>query len=254
MRKIFQIMLTAVLLITSSLVMAENFSEDNIEVEGVIYYEQGMTPSQMRRMAVLDAYRLLAEQVDTLYVTSESTVKNLRDLDDQINTRVSAALRGVKIVSVNRESDGSFHAKVSLPMYGGSKSLAAAVLNEKIVVEDFPKPKTINIISQVNYTGLVIDCRGLNLSKAISPVIKSDDGREIYAYKNLGYQAAVDKGIVEYSSALDSPRAGSSPLVIKATKISGACDVVVSVQDADKILSANQSAKFLDNCAVVVVR
>lgn len=254
MRKFFQIVFATVLLVASSLAMAEDFGDDVIEAEGVVYYEPGINPSAMRRVAIMDAQRLLAEQVDTLYVTSESTVKNLRDLDDQINTRVSAALRGAKIISVNRESDGSFHAKLRLSMYGGSTSIAAAVLNEKVVVEDFPKPKTTNIISEATYTGLIIDCRGLNLSKAIAPVIKSDDGTEIYAYKNLGYQAAVDKGIVEYSSTMDSPRAGSSPLVIKAIKISGTCDVVVSANDADKILFANQATKFLDNCAVVLVR
>ena len=37
-------------------------------------------------------------------------------------------------------------------------------------------------------------------------------------------------------------------------KVSDNCDVVVSDEDADKILAANQSTKFLINCAVVLVR
>ena len=254
MRKFFQIFLAAMFFVSATFAAAASFAEDVIEVEGVAYPEKGVSPNQLRRMAVLDAYRYLAEQTDTLYVTSLSTVKNMRELDDQINTKVEAALRGAKIISVTREKDGSFHAKAQLSMYGGSKSLAAAVLDEKIIVEDFPEPKRTNIISEINYTGLIIDCRGLNLSKAIAPAIKSVDGTEIYAYKNLGYQAAVDNGMVEYSSTLETSRAGSSPLIIKATKISGACDVVVSAQDADKILSANKSAKFLNNCLVVLVR
>ena len=104
------------------------------------------------------------------------------------------------------------------------------------------------------HDGLVIDCRGLNLSTAITPTIKSAGGVEVYAYKNLGYQSAVSKGMVEYSSDIDSMRAGVSPLVIKAVSISNACDVIVSDEDADKILAANQSANILVNCAVVLVR
>lgn len=254
MRKIFQILLLATLLIIPAVIASAESLSGFIEVEGIVYYEQGMSPNQMRRMSIMDAYRYLAEQIDALYVTSNSTVKDLRNLDEQINTRVEAALRGAKVISVTRESDGSFHAIVRMPIYGGVQSLSAAVLKENVVVEDFPPPKFTNIHSEINYTGLIVDCRGLNLSQAIIPTIKSDDGTEIYAYKNVGYRAATDKGMVEYSSSLDSSRAGNSPLVVKAVKVSNKCDVLISSADGDKILSANQVAKFLENCAVVFVR
>lgn len=201
----------------------------------------------------MDAYRYLAEEVDALHVTSTSTVKNLRDLDDEINTRVEAALRGAKVISAKLESDGSFHATVRLPK-NGPQSIAAAVLKPDVAVEDFPKPKFSNIRSEVDYTGLVIDCRGLNLSEAISPAIKSAAGTEIYAYKNIGYENTLSNGLVEYSANVNSSRAGSAPLVVKAVKVSQGCDVIVSDEDADKILAANQSTNFLTNCAVVLVR
>ncbi len=242
------------MLAVSSSAVADALNGGYIEAEGVVYFEKGMTPNAMRRVSIMEAYRYLAEQVDTLYVTSESTVKNLRDLDDQINTRVETALHNAKIISVKRESDGSFHAIARLYMYGDAQSLAAAVLQEDVRVEDFPKPKFTNIPSEINYTGLVVDCRGMNLSTAVTPTIKSAGGMEIYAYKNVGYQSAVSRGMVEYASSLDSARAGSSPLVVKAVSISGACDVVISDADADKILSANQSTNFLGNCAVVLMR
>lgn len=225
-----------------------------IEAEGVVYFEAGMSPNQMRRMSVMDAYRYLAEQVDTLYVKADTTVKNMREMDDIINTKVEAALRGAKVISVNRESDGSFRAIVRMSLYGEPQSLSGAVLQEDISIEEIPKPRFINVRSEINYTGLIIDCRGLNLSAAIAPAIKSVGGIEVYAYKNIGYQNAVGKGLVEYSSDLNAPRAGTSPLVIKAVKISGNCDVVVSDEDAEKILSANQSSSILVNCAVVLVR
>lgn len=255
MKKFLQIILLTLILSVASIVSAEGISaEGYIEAEGVVYYEEGRTPNQMRRMSIMDAYRYLAEEVNTLNVTSETTVKNMRDMDDTINTKVTAALKGAKVISVNRESDGSFHAIVRLPMYGGAQSLAGAVLQENIRVEKFPEPKFINIRSEINYTGLVIDCRGLNLSTAIAPAIKSISGMEIYAYKNVGYQNAVEKGMVEYSNEVNSARAGERPLVVKAVKIVGTCDVIVSDEDANKILSANKFSKILVNCAVVLVR
>lgn len=253
MKKFVQILLIAFILQIFSFASA-NVIEGYIEVEGIVYPEKGKPLNQMRRIAIMDAYRYLAEQVDTLYVSTETTVKNLRDLDDVINSRVDAALRGAKVISVTREKDGSFHAIVRMPMYGANQSIAAAVLKEDISIEEFPKPRLTNIRSEINYTGLVIDCRGLKISEAVTPAIKSVDGVEVYAYKNVGYQNAVEKGMIEYSSNLESARAGISPLVIKAVKISGSCDVIVSDADADKILAANQTANILTNCAVVLVR
>ena len=254
MKKFFQIPIIMVVLMTLTFTAFADFQLDYIEAEGIIYPEKGTSLNQMRRMAIMDAYRYLAEEVNNLYVTSESTVKNMRELDDKVNTKVEATLHGAKIISINRERDGSVHAKVRLPLSGGSQSIAAAVLNENIIIEDFPKPKFTNIYSETHYTGLIIDCKGLNISQAVAPSIKSVDGLEVYAYKNLGYQTVVDKGMVEYSSSTNSTRAGSSPLIVKAIKISNNCDVVISNEDANKILAANDLAKFLNNCLVVLMR
>lgn len=255
MKRFLQILFVTFMFLVSLFTAAEAFGNENyIEAEGVVYFKSGMRPNDMRRMSVMDAYRYLAEQVDTLHVTSETTVRNMRDMDDRINTRVDAALRGATVVSVTRESDGSFHAIVRLPMYGDTKSLAGAVLQENINIEPFLQPKVINIRSEINYTGLVIDCRGLNLSTAIAPAIKSVGGMDVYAYKNVGYQNAVEKGMVEYASDFNSPRAGASPLIIKAVKIAGTCDVIVSDEDANIILTANELSNILVNSAVVLVR
>lgn len=253
MKKVFQIFLVITVLSVTSWVFAA-FNGEYIEAEGVAYPE-GQALSAMRRIAIMDAYRYLAEQVDNLNVSVGTSVKNLRDLNDEINAKVETALRGAKVISVTREADGSFHAIVRMPAYGSAQSLASAVLSEKVQIEDFPPPKFTNIVS-VNYTGLIIDCRGKNLSEAITPAIKSNDGTEVYGYKNLGYQTTVNRGMIAYTTSLDKgvERAGSSPLKITAVSVSGGCDVIVSAEDADKILAANQSAHFLNNCAVVLVR
>ena len=252
MKKFFA--LTLAVLMSFSLAMAAEAGGDFIEVEGVVY-PNGQNPNQMRRAVVMDAYRYLAEQTGDLYISSNTTVQQACVDDDEVKARVEKVVRGAKLISVTRDSEGAFHAIVRLYEHGGAGSLASAVLKEDVVVEDFPPPKFTNIVSS-NYTGLIIDCRGKNLPKAIAPAIKSADGTTIYAYKNIGYQAAVSRGMISYSTSVDSgvERAGASPLTIKAVSISDGCDVVVSAQDADKILAANKSTNFLNNCAVVFVR
>lgn len=252
MKKFFAMILAVFVIFSTA--MAADFDGEYIEVEGIVY-PAGQSPNVLRRIAIMDAYRTLAEQIDTIYVTTNSTVRNMRDLDEEINTKVETALRGAKVIDVRREADGSCHAIVRLYLNGKPSSLASAVLGASVEIEDFPPPRFTNIVSS-SYTGLIIDCRGKKISTAIAPAIKSADGVEVYAYKNIGYQTAVSKGLISYSTSMDTgvERAGASPLVVKAVDVSGECDVIVSAEDADKILAANKSTSFLNNCAVVLVR
>lgn len=257
MRKFFQILLAAIILVTFFPASAYEMNGDYIEYEGIAYPGKEKDPNRLQRMAQLIAYQKLAEQVSEVNVDSSATVKNVCELDETANFRVQAALRNMRYVKEFRDRDGSFHAIIRLYIHGVPNSLASAVLNQNVQIEDFPEPIYVNVVSDTTtYSGVIIDCRGQNLSQAIAPSIKAVDGMEVYAYKNVGYQAAVTNGMIGYSTSVDSgvERAGSSPLRIKAVKISGGCDVVISTEDASKILEANKSTNFLNNCAVVLVR
>lgn len=230
-----------------------------IEIEHIDYPEQGESLNAARRVAEIMARRALAEQIGELHINSTSTVKQSidgRELDDRVTASVQKILEGSQ-VTVTRQPDGSFRAVARLPVFGGN-SLANAIMPTNVQVEDFPKPKFTNIESgslSENYTGLIVNCSGQNLSTAIAPAIKLADGTEIYSFKNIPRQIAVGKGLVAYTESSDSgiQRAGNNPLIIQAQFVDG-CDAIVSDEDADKILAANQLSKFLDNCSVVFVR
>jgi ABC-type amino acid transport substrate-binding protein len=61
--------------------------------------------------------------------------------------------------------------------------------------------------------------------------------------------------MVNYSDSTTQgvQRAGANPLTVQAY-LQGDCDVVVSDEDAQKILAANQKSKILQNCKVVFVK
>lgn len=111
------------------------------------------------------------------------------------------------------------------------------------------------------YTGLIIDVRGSNMIRAFAPNIFDANGRAIYSAHNVDQDYAIKYGIVGYADGQEAwnaalngmARAGSHPLVIKATpkkRVVYNCDVVLSQQDAEYILSENQKTHFLENCAV----
>ena len=108
-----------------------------------------------------------------------------------------------------------------------------------------------------NYTGLIIDCRELNLQPVMSPTIKNENDETIYGDKNLDYDKIIEMGMAAYVTEIDdsvADRAGENPLVVKAEGLKNFnSSPVVSTADANKILIENKSSKFLDALKVVFI-
>ena len=212
-----------------------------------------------RRAAQADAYRQLAEAVQGVQVDAETTVEMAMVMSDTVKLKVNSVIKGAKIVSENVTSDGAYEVTMELPMFGASGGLAETVLERPTYVEPFPEPQTQRIETNINisihggYTGLIIDCRGFRLNPVMSPVIKNARGEKIYGHKNLDYDKVIEYGMASYADSMSqADRAGSNPLVIKAVQVDDFnSNPVVSMQDAELILSENQISHFLENTSVV---
>lgn len=121
------------------------------------------------------------------------------------------------------------------------------------------------IVNERVYTGLVVDARGLNVQRGMSPQIWSENGNLIYGGVGADYEFIQSTGVISYGQAL-SPDLVSrvsilgrinyvAPLTVKATDVIGMwnTDVVIDQTSAAKILTAINTYDFLANCAVVVL-
>lgn len=236
---------------------------------------KGIQRAQAKKAARMDAQRNLAEAVAGVKVDSQSTMQDLMLLNDSVKTSVSATIRGISEVGEARYyDDGTCELTLEMPIFGAENSVAnAAFIPLKNTPRvPFPQPgdTSIKIDVDVNtrvggassdrYTGLVVDCSGLGLEAVMSPVIQNNNNQAIYGAQNLDIEKVIEYGMASYASSANDPvsreRAGNNPLVVKAVKVNGLIkgNPVVSVADSDKILIANQSDMFLDNCAVVFVK
>lgn len=228
-----------------------------------------------RRAAIVDAQRNLAEQINGVQVDAETTVMNFVTTSDIIKSKVSALIKGAVVVEEQAMMDGSYRVVMSMPMYG-TQGLATAIL--PAIRENTPPAPPPPVISAtitaeittqvqtrgVGYTGVIIDAGGMGLKPSFSPVIYDTSGRAIYGVSNINYDQAISQGMVGYSASVSAaqslPRAGGSPLVIKAVQVRGGnnstnpVNVVVSVDDGDRILAANAQSQMLMNGNVVFVR
>ncbi len=223
-----------------------------------------------RRAAIVDAQRNLAEQVSGVQVDAETTVENFVISSDLVKTKVSALIKGAMVVEEQMMPDGAYRVVMSMPMYG-TQGLASAIMPAiRDNTPPTPPPPVISatITTQIQmggtYTGVIVDAGGMGLKPSFSPVIYDTNGRAIYGVSNINYDQAISQGMVGYSSSVSSaqtlPRVGATPLVIKAVQVRGGnnstnpVNVVVSVDDGDRILAANQQSQMLMNGAVVFVR
>ena len=108
-------------------------------------------------------------------------------------------------------------------------------------------------MAEGDYTGLVVDCRGLELQPVMSPVIKNTNGTKIYGHKNLDIDKVISMGMADY---IDDPenveRAGTNPLVVKAQAVENFnSNPVVAIPDSNRILIENHATQFLKDLNVV---
>lgn len=212
--------------------------------------------------AKLDAYAGLAERLNGIQIDATSKVVNLRLANKTVESKLSAVIRGAEVI--HEEYDGRV-CKVVLrvPLYGGAGSVADAVIPSDYKPEAFTKPAFSRqgpVKPQIfgGYTGAVIDCRGLDMVTAMSPVILSDTGNKLYGYKNLNRGYIIRNGMAGYynEDTIDkiAYRAGSNPLRIKAVAVEQRVNPVISAADANRLLWENSQTHFLEQCAVVFLK
>ena len=256
---------------------APNWNTNTIQVTGmgVANPKMAKTPAHAsmlaRRAAVVDAYRQLAEVVNGVNVDAETTVEQMMLTSDVVKTRISAVIKGAVIVSEGELSGGGYSVTMEIPIFGGQGGLAETVIERPAYVEPFPTPEPDyrppvdytpppipdyqpQTYSSGNYTGLVVDCRGLGrINPVMSPVIRNADGNKIYGHKNLDYDRIIREGMATYAQDMSqASRAGSNPLIVRAIRLDDLnATPVLSMEDADMVLYENNSSHFLDNIAVV---
>jgi hypothetical protein len=223
--------------------------------------------AQKRTMAIraarIDAYRQLLEAVNGIHVSSETIVKDFVTESDTIKTKVEGLLKGFEQVGEPRYmSDGSVEIDVQVRLFG-KESLASVLMPEeikKIKNDTIPDTKIEPKEVAEEYTGVIIDCKGVDVEPAMSPALYDSEGSQVYV-GNLPIDPdyVINDGIVAYSKSMDeakkNSRVGKNPLVLKAVKSFGnfKSDIVLKNEDVKTLLGADKNKSFLKEFKVVMV-
>ena len=228
-----------------------------------------------RDAAVNDAIRSLSIAVSQVRVTADTRVSNYVMKNDDIRLRVEAMLRNAEVVEEKiLPKSGVYRVVVQARMSGGRNSLLAAIGDAPALPAmrpspaplatpaPLPSPESDNAPGapappNVEYTSLIVDCRGLRMSACMSPRLYDTHGNEVYGTMKIAPEYVIETGIASFprsmTEALRCNRTGCKPLIVRAT---GVADdnrfyAVIRPHDAERARAANQSSRFFERTAVV---
>lgn len=114
-------------------------------------------------------------------------------------------------------------------------------------------------LSKLNYSGLVVDARKLQIRPALIPKIIDQKGEVVYSTVNLLQKDAVKMGVVGYAKDVDAAkknqRVTDKPFVIKGIQSAGQkkTDVVINNRDANIVQGSDKYTSYLKNGRVLIV-
>lgn len=210
-------------------------------------------------------------QIDAQYVGADYTAQN-----EEIRASVTGFIRGAQVLDERKifiEGQEAVQVTVGTAMYG-QRGLSRLLLKPSLAppAAPVPSPPHIELTApnvpavgsptvEGNYTGLIIDARGLKVQPAMAPRILRADGTVLYGAGKIDPDQLIEKGMASYyrdmSAARADARAGSNPLIIRPIGVYrravASTDVVISDADAAKLLAEDARTNFLKEMKVVFV-
>lgn len=211
------------------------------------------------RAARADALRKILETVEGMVLTSETTVQDFMLENDRIQTEIRGVCRNFRELEEEYMSDGTIELTVEMVL---GPEFNDVLIGELAWQQGEPTPVQYSDLEPGRsiYTGLIVDCSGVDLRPALAPRILSESGEEIYGNGWADRDWALRHGMVGYVKTVEQAtamvdRIGDRPLLVKAVGTQGAqrADVLVPDREGKVLHSLSENLKFLSECRVVFV-
>lgn len=259
-----------------------NWSAGYIEAIGIAAIpDKNMNKINARPAAFHDAkvaaQRNLLEITKSVRLDSETTIRELTTRNDVINVQVEGLMKTAQVVDQQYMLDGTVEVTLRLPLYGSLSRVVMPVFFEKRKSVMPPAPilptsastttaappvvaQTVTVQPAVaEFSGLVVDARGIGACPAMGARLYDENGHEIYGSANVDRESAVEQGMSGYGRDLDAAknnaRVTANPMTVKALRTGGMgkSDLVVSNADAARIRAFAERFSYMKSCRVMIV-
>ncbi len=155
-------------------------------------------------------------------------------------------------------TDGTAAAAAAAAAVAGAVA-GAAVIEESATTATTADQKPVDVSADVQWSGLVVDARGLGLKPALVPRIYTKTGGDLYSASTVQVENATQSGLVGYARNVDAAarhiRVASDPVLVKGFEAAGTqkSDLVLTEKDSGVIRQTDQKNPYLRNARVMVV-
>jgi hypothetical protein len=269
LRVVQQIAMAICLLILANLSYGQNkiietFPEGQIDwgkmtitVIGIGHPDPELSPARARISAVaaarVDAGQKLLAVFKRLNLDSKTSVASFLNRLETVSNQVENYFTEFKIIDKPRLMPDST-VELTAEYFISEDILNALLPDSTGDTQNSSMPIPPSKSEPTAYTGLIVDCRGLDISPAFFPRVLDEKGNEVYGASRVDRSAIITSGLVEYYCDDKLPeRVGGNPYKIKALRVSGAnrCDVIIAADDAAIANSVLEDIIVLNKCKVV---
>ena len=213
-------------------------------------------PFQTLAKARQNAYQHLLNTARSIQLTPKLTAAEILKGNDEQLAAFENLLKAAQIHQREFLSTGAVEVTLQLPITG---KFSEMVLPDSITrLEEIESGQSVAEDAS-EYTGLVVDARGLPVVPAMCFQVLDEDGKEVYGPAYANRENAVALGMCQYVSNIadieKNSRVGGHPLVVKGIKLHppGASNIMISGTDATRLRGSVEHLAFLKKCRVIVV-
>jgi len=203
------------------------------------------------------AYRRLLGAAKSLQLTPTGSVADFLGTDDRLLAEFENLLKHAEVVQTEFLSTGPVEITLEFSLTGDFARMVLPDTITRLEKIEYDQSETTTDASE--YTGLVLDARGLAVTPAMCFKVLDEDGMEVYGPAYASRENVVAFGMCDYVSGMsdieDSERVGGNPLVVKGIKVHppGASNIVISGTAAARLRGSVEHLAFLKKCRVIVV-
>jgi hypothetical protein len=200
------------------------------------------------------------ETVKGIYFNSNTTVKEIMVKNDVISSYVDNYLLWLQQQGNQKQlNNGVVEITMNVPL-DGVGGIGDMLFGNMVATKPKVSLQKSTITKEIIYSGIIVDCKKLQIKPALSPRILDENGSEVFGCSFASRDWAIKHGIVGYAKDVRaaqrlSDRIGTNPGIIKARKAAGinSTDIIISNKDAANIRSTPKNIAFLSECRVIFV-
>lgn len=211
--------------------------------------------STLYKKAKISAAKNLFSTLGRLQIDSKITLDACLTSHPELLNQIQLMINNARVIKKEALTAGMAEVSLQLTIDGG---LAQLILPEEIVQIEPIKTlqQTPSESDHIEFTGIVIDARGLKTTPVMSPKIVDENNSEVYGPAFISRENAVQHGMVQYVKEIsENERVGNHPVIVTGLKTlpGNQSDIVISTADASKLHSSSHNLDLLHQGKVSII-